>query len=784
MNIDRQNILDAIESFRPIIENPVLRISPKEKYRYLKTLEEQSNTVRYARYRVTVLGAFSSGKSTFLNALLQTDLLPSSDLATTAIITELYAAPEDHFFIPFLNTTPPPDLLDDFKDSILQFCKETPFQVLEVLNRDGVEYPGLGARFEQGSGDALRALLKELTAEQQRSQKRFSKLKKLLNREQSLPIWVGTQSFPEELRDVVITDAPGLGSISDSHEVIINRIIPHTHLVLYVVDSTKPGSSVDLDLTSRISNNMRRKIFYLLNKIDQQNEDERAETEFVVKSSIAKIEPEGEQPEFLRVSGLQAFLSAMLYQGRMSPEQVCRIPKMNPFSLMDVDVREFLSDTIDNQRALLSDSLMRSSLFHDVMAKVTDYLQNENKDFKLAASPLAFIGTLSQNMLNRCTRAKKVFESGMNIKELQDNQQQAQECRIKCQADINESLDDFTKGALKSDNSYAAIIQSRSSGAFNSIYNDFAQLVNDNQKVKEFTKSGSTALQQWLQERLNKSFKGIREAVDEDFRKRMKDLLNKVYAMAVKIDNTNMTGLGAGKPATIDKSELSIDIPMNTGGAVFGGALSGGALAAGGTYLATSIAGLGVVVTTTPVTLCAASGLAGWLSSMGLSTMAGWAASMGAGSVGVSSVITTTTSLWGLPAIAVFGPIILLGAAVLATLAYFGVARLQRKKLLEGVQSKLQGIIFDGYADSEGNQVKGFCPQTIDNVEESIKVYMGTIRRLTEERIDDLKTQEDLILKEIESKKEENERAVQELDQLCEHIKNTREDALKTLSSY
>lgn len=784
MNIDRQNILDALESFRPIIENPVLRISPKEKHRYLNTLEEQYNSVRYARYRVTVLGAFSSGKSTFLNALLQTDMLPSSDLATTAIITELYASREDHFFIPFLNTPPPPNLVEDFKDSILQFCKETPFQVLEVLNRDGVEHLGLGARFEQGGGDALRALLKELTAEQQRSQKRFSKLKKLLNREQSLPIWVGTRSFPEELSDVVITDAPGLGSISDSHEVIINRIIPHTHLVLYVVDSTKPGSSVDLDLTSRISNNLRRKIFYLINKIDQQNEDEREETEFVVKSSIAKIEPEGEQPEFLRVSGLQAFLSTMLNQGRMTPDHVFKIPKLNSLSLIDVDLKEFLSDTIDNQRAMLSDSLMRSSLFHDVMARVTDYLQNENKNFKLAASPLAFIGTLSSNMLDRCARAKKVFESEMNIKELQASQQKAQECRIKCQADINECLDDFAKGALKSDNSYARIIQSRSSGAFNSIYNDFVQLVNDKQKLKEFTTTDSNALQQWLQERLNNSFKGIREAVDEDFRKRMKDLLNKVYAMAVKIDNTNMVGLDIGKPSTVGKTELSIDIPMNKGGAVFGGALGGGALAAGGTYLATSIAGLGVVVTTTPVTLCAASGLAGWLSSMGLSTMAGWAASVGAGSVGVSSMITTTTSLWGLPAIAVFGPIILLGAAVLAALAYFGMARWQRKKLLAGVQAKLQRIIFDGYADSDGNQVKGFCPQTIENVEGCINAYMGTIRRFTEERIDDLKTQEELILKEIESKKEENERAVQELDQLCEYIENTREDARKTLSSY
>lgn len=54
-----------------------------------RRLEELSRQVESERFTVVVSGGFSTGKSTFINALLKDDILPSSDGPTTAAITRI-----------------------------------------------------------------------------------------------------------------------------------------------------------------------------------------------------------------------------------------------------------------------------------------------------------------------------------------------------------------------------------------------------------------------------------------------------------------------------------------------------------------------------------------------------------------------------------------------------------------------------------------------------------------------------------------------------------------------
>ncbi|WP_419872343.1 dynamin family protein [Candidatus Pristimantibacillus sp. PTI5] len=75
-------LLQLIESFQSLD----LSATSAEGY-YRKTAEALAKQVREKEFRVTVVGEFSAGKSTFLNALIGKDILPHALTETTATVT-------------------------------------------------------------------------------------------------------------------------------------------------------------------------------------------------------------------------------------------------------------------------------------------------------------------------------------------------------------------------------------------------------------------------------------------------------------------------------------------------------------------------------------------------------------------------------------------------------------------------------------------------------------------------------------------------------------------------
>lgn len=75
----------------PLVEKQkeIIRIVSKNDISWMNMLEGYSSKMKDDVFHVLVMGAFSSGKSTFINALLGEKLLPSFMLPTTAIITEI-----------------------------------------------------------------------------------------------------------------------------------------------------------------------------------------------------------------------------------------------------------------------------------------------------------------------------------------------------------------------------------------------------------------------------------------------------------------------------------------------------------------------------------------------------------------------------------------------------------------------------------------------------------------------------------------------------------------------
>lgn len=57
---------------------------------YNERITELIEKLRSDNFQIIVLGEFSRGKSTFINALLNKNILPSNILPTTAVITKIF----------------------------------------------------------------------------------------------------------------------------------------------------------------------------------------------------------------------------------------------------------------------------------------------------------------------------------------------------------------------------------------------------------------------------------------------------------------------------------------------------------------------------------------------------------------------------------------------------------------------------------------------------------------------------------------------------------------------
>lgn len=80
----RENRKALLNIISLLIKDPVIK-----NYIDRHRLEELSRQVESERFTVAVAGGFSTGKSTFINALLKDDILPASDGPTTAAITRI-----------------------------------------------------------------------------------------------------------------------------------------------------------------------------------------------------------------------------------------------------------------------------------------------------------------------------------------------------------------------------------------------------------------------------------------------------------------------------------------------------------------------------------------------------------------------------------------------------------------------------------------------------------------------------------------------------------------------
>lgn len=164
--------------------------------------------------RLVVLGEFTRGKSSLINALLGIELLPTALEATTAINTFIRMLPSER------------------KDRFIRIHFQDGRQPQEVPWIDDAALVRWGTELDEGNADARK----------------------------TLDYIEAFMDHPLLAKGLVLVDTPGLQSVMEHHEAITRKAIAEAHIALWVQNTSMlGGSATEWDfLTETIQNNFRK----------------------------------------------------------------------------------------------------------------------------------------------------------------------------------------------------------------------------------------------------------------------------------------------------------------------------------------------------------------------------------------------------------------------------------------------------------------------------------------------------------------------------------------------
>lgn len=205
------------------------------------------------RFQVVVVGEFSRGKSTFLNALMGRKILPSLSRPTTAIRNVLVYNEEPYIRLHYQ-------------------CKDKP-----ARNITEKEFKRLTAPKEPYKGDI---------ASEKEYEHAIHELKEINYAEIGYPLALCKEG-------VTLVDTPGLGDLDANRGAITHKLIPQADVAILVLTAIKALSLSEMSLLKdRLFQNDINKIFLVVNFKDALSENERKRVYEKVVADLNGLIPE------------------------------------------------------------------------------------------------------------------------------------------------------------------------------------------------------------------------------------------------------------------------------------------------------------------------------------------------------------------------------------------------------------------------------------------------------------------------------------------------------------
>lgn len=213
-------------------------------------------------FSIVVVGEFSAGKSTFLNALMGDRYLPSFTSETTATINFLKhrsKSPNEH------------TLQIDYKD------------------------PSVPVKYAEATKESIAQNVSTIGGD------------KVVQNIESVTLYLDSPLLEQ---GITLVDSPGLNGVAKGHAEVTERQIERSHACIYMFAASQPGSKSDFEVLAKLSQRFEN-IFLVLNQIDKIKQSEETVESVVdrLRENYLTYFPDHQIPEIYPIAAYPALVS-------------------------------------------------------------------------------------------------------------------------------------------------------------------------------------------------------------------------------------------------------------------------------------------------------------------------------------------------------------------------------------------------------------------------------------------------------------------------------------------
>ena len=303
----------------------------------METLHSIQKELNDKEFRITVIGQFSSGKSTFLNAIIGKDILVHGSNETTAAITYIHNVPVDSAELNMVK-------VNFYDGSCISFnLKKEPSKLADYTTTS------------KNICDVVKGV-------------------------SSVDIYVHFSSSSDK---ITLIDTPGLNGVAEGLRAITENEIQKSHasLVLFHIKGFDAVDHEYLDILKKYQN----AFFFILNHIDEiKSQEETVESKMAFFSKqVADIFGSVPSSHIMGISALKALTAEDENIKKLYADDVVDLTTEDRKRLWKESGIQQLKDSLDS---FLSNSDLDKSFYSSIISKLVTFLCEQKKDNEIRMS--------------------------------------------------------------------------------------------------------------------------------------------------------------------------------------------------------------------------------------------------------------------------------------------------------------------------------------------------------------------------------------------------------------